>query len=130
MYEAYFKLHARPFLAAPDPARYFAAGTIETARQAAVRAVERGEGPVVVVGPAGTGKSLLCQVVAQHFADRMAVALLVQGRFATRRALLQAILFELGVPHRGLEEGELRLALLDRLATSGGNEGLLLLIDE
>jgi hypothetical protein len=44
---------------------------------------------------------------------------------------LQAILFELGLPYRGMDEGELRLSLVDHLtaqeATVGG---LLLLIDE
>ena len=59
------------------------------------------------------------------------MALLSSGRLSTRRALLQAILFELGQPYRGMDEGELRLALVDYL-TAGEDcpQGMVLLVDE
>src|SRR5262249_30876280 len=42
-----------------------------------------------------------------------------------------AILYELGLPYRGMDEGELRLSLVDHLEPGAdNNEGLLLLIDE
>jgi type II secretory pathway predicted ATPase ExeA len=131
MYERHFKMHSRPFLAAPDASRYFPGAVIEHARGALVRCIERGDGPGLVVGPPGTGKSLLCQMLAREFADRYTVALLVSGRFGTRQALLQAISYELRLAFRGLEEGELRLGLLDHLNSSTSHcEGLLLLVDE
>jgi hypothetical protein len=44
---------------------------------------------------------------------------------------LQNILFELKLPYRDMDEGELRLSLVDHLEPrSGGPEGLLLLVDE
>src|SRR5436190_8239047 len=113
MYEGHFKLCGRPFLAAPDTTRYFPATTIENARQTLVRAIARGEGPGLVIGPAGTGKSLLCQMLAEEFAERFAVVLLVNGRFGTCESLLRAILHQLDLPHSGMQEGELRLALMD-----------------
>ena len=66
---------------------------------------------------------------------RVNVALLASGHLSTRRALLQAILYELGLPYRGMEEGDLRLSLLDHLsprdsADGPAAEGLLLIIDE
>lgn len=101
----------RPFLSAPCPERYFAAGAIEEARQRIVRAIARNEGPAMLIGGAGTGKSLLLAVLADQFASRVAVVALEGAQLVTRRALLQAILCELGQPYRGMDEGELRLEL-------------------
>jgi len=131
MYESFFELTQRPFAAAPRVDRYFPGRSIEPARTAIERAIERAEGTSIVIGPAGCGKSLLLQTMAERFRGRFDVAMLSNGRLATRRALLQAILFELAMPYRGLEEGELRLALFDRLQPGVSQaDGLLLLIDE
>ncbi|MBA3484872.1 MAG: AAA family ATPase, partial [Pirellulales bacterium] len=105
----------RPFLSAPSPQRYFAAGAIEDARLRIVRAIARSEGPAILVGGAGTGKSLLLAVLAEQFAGRLAVVTLAGAQLCTRRALLQMILFELGLPYRDMDEGELRLAILSHL---------------
>jgi type II secretory pathway predicted ATPase ExeA len=105
----------RPFLSAPTTQRYFAAAAIEEARQRIVRAVARNEGPAILVGGAGTGKSLLLAVLAEQFAGRRAVVTLAGAQLCTRRALLQVMLCELGLPYRGMDEGELRLAILQYL---------------
>ena len=83
------------------------------------------------MGGAGTGKSLLLQVMAAQFHDRFDVVLLACARICTRRALLQAILFELGLTYRLRDEGDLRLSLLDHLlSVEKCPEGLLILVDE
>src|SRR5437879_2391692 len=115
MYEAFFGLNDRPFAPAPQAKRYFPAGPAEAARQTLARCVDRGEGIGLLIGPAGTGKTLLCQVLADQFRARMAIAQLSSGRVSAPRNLFQAILFELSLPYRGMEEGELRLALVDYL---------------
>jgi len=131
MYETYFKFGQRPFAAAPQTDRYFPAAAIEHARQTLIRCVERAEGSGLIVGGSGTGKTLLCQLLADQFKDNFDTALLSSGRLCTRRALLQAILFEMGLPYRGMEEGELRLSLLDHLAPGKhARLGLVLLVDE
>jgi general secretion pathway protein A len=131
MYESFFEMSQRPFAAAPRVDRYFPGRSIEPARTAVERAIERAEGTSIVIGPAGCGKTLLLQAMAERFRGRFDVAMLSNGRLATRRALLQAILFELSMPYRGMEEGELRLALFDRLQPGVTQaDGLLLLIDE
>ncbi|MEX2115233.1 MAG: AAA family ATPase [Pirellulales bacterium] len=131
MYEKFFGFTARPFLPAPRADRCHSTQLMECARQTLVRSIERGEGPGLLIGPSGTGKTLLCQLLAQEFADRFAVVQLTSGRLATRAALLQAVLYELGLPYRGMDEGELRLALVDFLEPrEGGESGLLLLVDE
>jgi type II secretory pathway predicted ATPase ExeA len=131
MYETYFNLNERPFASVPRTDHYFPAVTIEAARSTLIRSIDRAEGPAIVVGPPGTGKTLLCRLLAEHFQDRFRVALLGTGRLATRRAILQAILYELRQPYRGMDEEELRLALSDRatLAEEGGR-AIVLLADE
>lgn len=121
----------RPFPSCPLVSRYFPATAIEDARKRLARAIERGDGPGLVVGAPGTGKSLLLQVLAAQYHERFDVVLLACARICTRRALLQAILFELGLPYRSRDEGELRLGLLDQLlAGEPDSSGLLLLVDE
>lgn len=131
MYEASFGLRTRPFPPLPCDSQYFPATAIEAARQTLIRCVQRGEGPAMVIGPSGTGKTLLCQLLAAHFRSTLRVAVLSRGWLSTRRALLQAILYELGENYRGMDEGELRLALVE-YATAGDAcpNGLLLVVDE
>ena len=131
MYETSFGLSDRPFAAAPAARRYFPAATIESARQTLARCIDRAEGVGLAIGPAGCGKSILCQVLAEQFRGRFLVALLASGRLDTGKALLQAVLFELGLPYRGMDEGELRLSLVDHLTAQEANAGgLLLIVDE
>jgi type II secretory pathway predicted ATPase ExeA len=131
MYEDFLGFNGRPFAPAPQAKRYFPAGAAEAARHTLARCIDRGEGFGLLVGPTGTGKTLLCQVLAEQFRSRMAIAQLSSGRICTRRNLFQAILFELGLPYRGTEDGELRLALADHLTNNETHQnGLLLLVDE
>jgi type II secretory pathway predicted ATPase ExeA len=67
MYETYFNLTERPFASAPRIDDYFPAATIEAARANLVRCIDRAEGAAIVIGPSGTGKTLLCQLLAAHF---------------------------------------------------------------
>lgn len=121
----------RPFVAAPDPDRYFPATVIEEARRRLSRCIERGEGPALLIGGTGTGKSLLLEVLARQFENKMTTVLLAGAQLCTRRALQQSILFQLGLPYRQLEEGDLRLSLLEFLRPLEGKpRKLLLLVDE
>jgi type II secretory pathway predicted ATPase ExeA len=131
MYEAYFRFSERPFAATPSPERYFPAASIEQAHKMLHRTIDRAEGAGMIVGPSGTGKTLLLQVLADEFRGRFSPVLLSSGRFATVRALLQGILFHLNRPYKQMDESELRLALIEYLAPSQmQDEGLLLLLDE
>src|SRR5918996_2995780 len=80
----------RVFASYPLVARYFPAVAIEDARQRLARAIDRGDGPGLVIGAPGAGKSLLMQVIATQYHEQFDVVLLGAARFCTRRALLQA----------------------------------------
>jgi len=131
MYESHFLLSHRPFTPAPRVSSYIPTEAQEHARQTLVRCIERAEGPGLIIGAAGSGKSLLLHILAEHFRGRFQVAHLVGARLCTRRALLQNILFELKLPFRDMDEGELRLSLVDHVEPrSSSSDGLLLLVDE
>lgn len=131
MYEPFFELKQRPFLSGPVAARYFPATVIEHARQSLMRCVQRAQGTGLIVGPTGTGKSLLCNVLAQQFRASHRTVLLAGAKLCTRKALFQSILFSLGLPYREMSEGELRLALTSRLEPNvDATAGLLLIVDE
>jgi type II secretory pathway predicted ATPase ExeA len=121
----------RPFAAAPDADRYFPATASEDARRRLGRTIERGEGPALLIGGTGTGKTLLLEVLSRQFQNKMTTVLLAGAQLCTRRALQQSILFQLGLPYRALEEGDLRLSLLEYLRPLEGQpRKLLLLVDE
>ena len=132
MYEALLQSADRPFRATPDTKFYYPGDSIEQARQTVVRAILRAEGPCLVLGGAGLGKTMLGQVIADDVYGRFDIVKLHASGLCSRRALLQSILFELQLPFRSLSEGELRMSIMDRLSPSPETapNGVLLLVDE
>jgi len=121
--------------------RYFPARSIEECRTRIVRCIKRGDGPALVVGAPGIGKTMLMNALAREFAAKAApnrspaellqVVSIASTQLCTRRALLQSILYGLGLPYQNREEGELRLALTQHLQdTMACPQGAVLLIDE
>jgi len=131
MYETIFSLHARPFAAAPQAGRYVALGSADQSQQTLSRIIERAEGPGLLIGPAGSGKSLICQVLAEQFRGKFHIALLDAAGVESRRALLQSILFGLGLPYKEQQDADLHLSLISHLTGSNPQaRPLLLLVDE
>ena len=131
MYSGFFGLKKQPFASVPQTDQYFPGATIESARVGLARCIERGEGVAMVVGPTGTGKSLLCRLLAEQFRASFPVAELSCGRLSTRRSLFQAILYKLGQSYREMDEGELRIALADYLTLGKApHRGMVLIVDE
>ncbi len=131
MYETFFGLNRRPFAALPQVDQYVAVGSMEQARATLTRCVSRAEGIAMLVGPSGTGKTLLGLLLAAELGMQMRVVALPGGRFSSPRALYQALLYELGKAYRGLDESEARLALNDYLLRDDDcSAGVLVLVDD
>jgi type II secretory pathway predicted ATPase ExeA len=125
----FFGLQTAPFGMVPKVDLYFANAHQEQVRQSCGRCIERAEGIAVIIGAPGTGKTLLTEVLAGDLDKDFATVILGGGQFTTRRALLQAILYELKLPCTGRDEGDLRLTLLDRLSEPD-DPGIVILCDE
>ena len=131
MYEQCFNLTARPFTSTPFVEHYFASESMQQSLTSARLCIDRGNGPIIVVGEAGTGKSLLLAMLEDQYRAQFHVANLSHSSLGERRELLQSILFELSLPYKGMDEGELRLSLMDYLKPSTAcPNGVLLLVDE
>jgi len=118
-------------MAAPRVQFYHPAAGIDVAARGIERCIRRAEGMALVVGPPGTGKSLLLSKIAEQVRDDFDVALLSGASVCTRRALWQSVLAAIGEPYRGIDEADLRIAVVERirgLAATGS--GLVILVDE
>ncbi|TWT74596.1 hypothetical protein Pla123a_34200 [Posidoniimonas polymericola] len=121
----------RAFPAYACAERYFASSIAEQARRGVDACVRRGDGPALVIGAPGMGKTMLLEVLASGFEERFGVARLTGSQVCTRRALLQAVLFGLDLPYREREEGELRLSLIESLQDAEAfPNGVAVLVDE
>jgi type II secretory pathway predicted ATPase ExeA len=131
MYQTHFGLRQRPFPATPDPACYYPATDHERALARLLQGLEDGEGLVLLTGPEGTGKTLLCHCLLDRLGEGVDTAFLTNSHVPSRAALLQAILYDLSLPHESPGEQELRLALTDDLLrTYAEGRRTILLVDE
>ena len=131
MYEEFFGLQRRPFSATPDANCFVPLETHQGVLDALAVSCERGQGIGVLTGEAGLGKSLVGLRLAFELQPTFATAFLGHSAYATRRALLQAILFELNRPYDRMGEQELRLELTSALKSlMSERQGFVLIVDE
>jgi type II secretory pathway predicted ATPase ExeA len=131
MYRAHFGLRQRPFPATPDPTCYYPATSHERALARLLAGLEDGEGLLLLTGAPGAGKTLVCHCLLERMARGAGVVYLTNSRLGGRAGLLQAVLYELSLPYRGLGEQEMRLALADHLLQSfAAGRGTVLVLDE
>jgi type II secretory pathway predicted ATPase ExeA len=131
VYEKFFSLAHRPFAAAPNLECIVAHQGYVDAREKLIRCLSDGCGTAVLTASAGLGKSLLCQEIQSRLRGLFTVAYLCSAQFPNRKAMLQAILFELSAEYLGLSEDEARLGII-RAAQEASERGrsLILIIDE
>jgi type II secretory pathway predicted ATPase ExeA len=123
-----FGLRRQPFPATPDTSCYYPATGHEQALARLARGLADGEGLLLLTGPPGTGKTLLCHRLLEQ-ANPASSAFVAAAR--DRAGLLQAVLFDLGLPFEGRPEQELRLALTARLLEAFAAAGpTVLVVDE
>jgi type II secretory pathway predicted ATPase ExeA len=131
MYETHFGLRQRPFPAIADSEYYYPATSHERALAHLQQAIQDDEGFALLTGQPGTGKTVLCHRLLDRLGERITSALLTHSHFPDRVGLLQAVLYDLSLPHDGRGEQELRLSLTDFLLKNyEGGRRTLLVLDE
>jgi putative secretion ATPase (PEP-CTERM system associated) len=70
MYQAFYKLHNKPFQLTPDPAMLFPSKGHKRAMSYLLYGLEQGEGFVMITGAVGTGKTLLIQKLFEELVHR------------------------------------------------------------
>ena len=131
MYEEFFGLQRRPFSATPDANCFVPLESHQGVLDALAVSCERGQGIGVLTGESGLGKSLVGLRLAFELQPTFVTAFLGHSAYATRRALLQAILFELHRPYDRMAEQELRLELAATLKSlRAEQQGFVLIVDE
>src|SRR5687768_16397098 len=108
MYEARFRLTHRPF--GPDLSPYPATG-FEQAIADLADGLADGEAFLALTGVPGVGKSL----AGRTLVERVGSAAFVNTAVRDPAGVYQALLFDLGLPHEGKAEADLRLAFVDRV---------------
>jgi general secretion pathway protein A len=131
MDENRFGLTRRPFPPTPDTALYYPATVHESALAALARGIAQDEGVLLLTGAPGVGKTLLGYVLLERHDKEAASAFLTNSHFADRSAMLQAILYDLGLPYEDASEQGLRLRLTDQLLKNcAAKKRTILIIDE
>ena len=131
MYESFFGLSQRPFSAVPHPDEFVSVETLQDALDAMIHCVSNARGIAVITSAPGMGKTIVCKKMASLLQQEHAIVYLSVAACNTRRALLQAILYELRADYEGLTEQEARLRLINLARESQqSSRSMLLIIDE
>ena len=94
MYYEYFSLDQPPFRITPDTSLFFPGGNRGAILNAMIYAITSGEGIVKVVGEVGSGKTMLCRMLAVELPEKVEVVYLANPRLSPDN-ILHAIAIEL-----------------------------------
>lgn len=130
------QFHVSPFPPFPSAERYVQMGSQDDALQRLVRSVEAWEAISLVIGPPGTGKSLICRMLKNHFAGKREVIVFGDAMLDNPTSLQRHLLSRLdrirGISHATASSSDdPQHAIIERIANSSKDfAGLLLLVDE
>jgi type II secretory pathway predicted ATPase ExeA len=131
MYTSFYKLDKTPFAFAPSPECFYANAELCESLRTLRRVILRGEGPALIVGPNGTGKSTICELLVEHFRKSHQIVHFRSASFATGRDIIEQFLLSLGGAVAQQTTAELRTAIVSRVCNLVENpEPILLVVDE
>jgi type II secretory pathway predicted ATPase ExeA len=131
MYTSFYKLDRTPFAFAPSPECFYANADLCESLRTLRRVILRGEGPALIVGPNGTGKSTICELLVEHFRKSHQIVHFRSASFATGRDLIEQFLLSLGGTVVKQTTAELRTAIVSRVCNLVEHpEPILLVVDE
>lgn len=131
MYLEFFGMSESPFPTVALSENYYGFQSMHQSLDTLKAAIQRDAGPCLVIGQAGSGKSILLDVLKKQQENQCQVICLSSTRLCTRRSLLQSLLYEVGQDYQIQDEGALRLQWSQFLRESSAcQNGCLLLVDE
>lgn len=120
-----------PFPAFPSVSRYVPLGSVQEAVDRVCRSIDAREGVALVLGPPGTGKSLVCGILADRYRQSHDVVVLGNTPSKDSTAFQRHLLHQLGADIEKIDASDLQLALIDRVCDAESpQDGLLILVDE
>lgn len=111
MYCNHFGLQEPPFRITPDTRRFFVGADRGAVLEALTYAILAGEGMIKLTGEVGSGKTMLCRMLAERLPAEVEVVYLANPSLS-REDILHAIALELGLE---LAEPGARMDVLNRL---------------
>ncbi|MBT4693176.1 MAG: AAA family ATPase [Planctomycetaceae bacterium] len=131
MYTSFYKLDKTPFAFAPSPECFYANAELCESLRTLRRVILRGEGPALIVGPNGTGKSTICELLVEHFRKSHQIVHFRSASFATGRDIIEQFSLSLGGTVLQQTTAELRTTIASRVCNLVENpEPILLVVDE
>ena len=130
MYLEHFGLSRQPFQITPDTDFFFPGAERQETLHGLIHSAQHNEGIVKVIGEIGSGKSLLCRMLANDLPDNFQVVFLANPNLGAD-AVVTAILGDLGVspqPHSFNHPTQLLQSYL--LEQNQQNRRVLLLVEE
>ncbi|NBV19445.1 MAG: sporulation protein [Janthinobacterium sp.] len=130
MYLRHFGLRTAPFGITPDPAFFYPGNTRGDLLDALLYAVTEGEGIVKLTGEVGSGKTMLCRMLAERLPPRVDVLYLLNPALAPED-VPYAIAAELGLQADGLRaDAVLRAVHAELINRHAAGRQVLLLAEE
>jgi putative secretion ATPase (PEP-CTERM system associated) len=130
MYEAFYRLQAKPFQLSPDPRFFFSSRGHRRAMAYLVYGAHQGEGFIVITGEIGAGKTMLAQTLAHKLASQNLVLAQVVSTRLSADDMVRMVAAAFGLP-----KDDSKALLLDGLeqfllACSRQGKRALLIVDE
>lgn len=131
MYQAFYRLHGKPFQLTPDPGMLFPSHGHQRAMSYLLYGLEQAEGFVMITGAVGTGKTLLIQKLVEELAHRNIVMASIASANLDGEDILPAVASALGLPFEQRSKEGLLQDLKQRLiALQARHTQALLVVDE
>lgn len=111
MYCKHFELRRQPFKITPDTSLFYTGGQRGAALEALVYSVQRGEGITKVVGEVGSGKTMLCRMLALKLPHKVEFVYLNNPRISAQ-LLPHVVAMELNLP---VTNSQSRVEVIQRL---------------
>lgn len=120
-----------PFPGFPSANRYVPLGPVMETVSRVARSISAREAISLVIGPPGTGKSLVCALLAKQFAESHDIVAIGETSIMDETSFYRFLLHRLGVALQTGKRDDLELMIHERLAGEDASpNGVVLIIDE